>query len=754
VSERASAAGCVAAFAGAIAYAWRPFLTGSRSPFVEDIEFYHHPVTRELVEAWSDGRLPLWTDRIYGGFPFFADAQTAAFYPGTGLVAALGPHRGYVAFLLAHALLAAVGMWLLVRAHGGSTAGRIAAGLMVPLSGFFAFETKHPGLFAILTWLPMWLYTTRAAFAGPTPARVAAAALPLALMCFAGTLQVMFGVLLLYAFYVAGLALEALGAGGRRAAGAGIAAVAVSQALALMLAAVVLLPTFAHFPLTARHLGMTYDFAALGSVHPAQLLGVIVRGAEAQLAKGVEIDFEGASFYAGALALPLAVTAVLTLRSRLAAALALAAALLALVAVGRHAPLHPLLHAWQPGAVGALLGMGRAVGPLVVVVALLAGLGLGRVAEARTRRVLAGLLALDLVAHAALLAWAPDAWRLLGSGAVLAAALGCCVALRARPRPLAPALALLVAIDLLCQGAVGDVLARRPPPPEPAQLTGEHLFPALGEIARGRFGGAGERVLLLGFGAANFTFHHRLDGIGGYNPLVTLQYLDFASLANRGELHPREPLPGFVHGIVPGRVHSGLFDAASIRFVISAVPLSWPEVRLLARYGPHPLTQQPVLLYENERALPRAYLAWRTARVGGPEDLPDRLGGDFDPRRLTVVEGGPAPLEGPDAIEPVRVDRQRPERLVVEVAPDRPALLVVADAWHPGWRAWVDGEPAPVLRVNAHFRGVPVPAGARRVELRFEPWTWRAGGLVSIAALVVLPLLAGAGRVLRRGNGI
>jgi hypothetical protein len=752
-SERRSAAGCLALFAGAIAFAWRPFLTGSRSPFVEDVEFYHHPVTRELVEAWSAGRVPLWTDRIYGGFPFFADAQTAAFYPGTLLVAALGPHVGTVAFLLLHSLLAAVGMWLLVRAHGGGSAGRIAAGLVVPLSGFFAFETKHPGLFAILTWLPVWLVATRAVLLRPTPARIAAAALPLAMMSFAGTLQVMFGVLILYAFYVAGLAFEAVGSAGRRAAGAGIAAVAVSQVLALLLAAVVLLPTFAHFPLTARQLGMTYDFAALGSVHPAQLLGLIARGHE-QLAAGGDIDFERASFYAGGLTLPLAVTAVVTLRRRLPAVLAVAAAVLALLAAGRHAPLHPLLYAWQPGAVGALLGMGRAVGPLVVCLALLAGLGLSRVEEPRARRVLVGLLAADLVAHAVLLALAPGGWSLLGSGAVLAAALGCCAALRARPQRLAAALAALVAIDLLGLGAVDGVLERRPPPPGPAQLVGEHLFPALGEIARGRFGGEHERVLLLGFGAANFTFHHRLDGIGGYNPLVTLQYLDFASLANHAALHPREPLVGFVHNIVPGRVHGGLFDAASIRFVISAVPLPWPHVRLLARYGAHPLTGQPVLLYENTRALPRAYLAYRTARVDGPEGLPDRLGPDFDPRRLTVVEGGAAPLAGPDAIEPVQVVRERPERLSFEVAPERPALLVVTDAWHPDWRAWVDGDEVAVLRVNAHFRGVVLPAGARRVEMRFEPWTWRAGSLVSAATFALLALVAGVSRALRPGRQI
>jgi uncharacterized membrane protein YfhO len=63
----------------------------------------------------------------------------------------------------------------------------------------------------------------------------------------------------------------------------------------------------------------------------------------------------------------------------------------------------------------------------------------------------------------------------------------------------------------------------------------------------------------------------------------------------------------------------------------------------------------------------------------------------------------------------------------------------------------VDGVASPVHRVNALFRGVAVPAGARRVEMRFDPWTFRAGAALSIAAaLVTLVLAAVAFRAERR----
>lgn len=755
MSSRRATALLVSLYAAVMAWAWLPFLDGQRSPFERDVEFYHYPVSLELFGAWSAGRIPLWTDRIYCGFPFFADPQTAAWYPGTLLVAALGPHWGYVLFLLLHAGLAALGTCWLVRAHGGGVAAGFAAGLVVPLSGYFVFETQHPGLFAILCWIPWWLLASRAVFARPTASRLALAALPLAMMAFAGTLQVLFGAVVLFAFYVAGLALEARGRRDSRAAIRGACAVALAQVLGLLLAAVVLLPALAHFPLTARALGMTYRLASLGSVEPLRLLGMFAKGAESLLPATAQLDFQGTSFYVGVLTLPLAGVALTSSPRRLPALLALAAVAIGVLAAGRYGGLHPLLYAWWPGAVGALRGMVRALGAEVVCLALLAGLGLDRLREPRARRVFAALLGVALAVQGLVLWATRGAGGAAGGIAVLAAALALCGLLSRRPGWLQPALATLVAIDLLALGSTGRVLDAKPPPPGPRQLAGAVRFPALSDIAGGRFGEPDGRVLLLGFGSAgNLTFHHQLDGVGGYNPLVTLQYLDYVSLANRGRLEPREPLDRFVHSVVPGRIHSGLFDAASIRFVISAVPLAGDGLRRLARYGVHPLTHRPVLLYENERALPRAYLAYRTRRATSTQDLERWLGADFDGHQTTVFEGDAPALSGPAEIETVPVTRVRPERLSFAVSPERPALLVLTDSWYPGWEARVDGVPAPVLRVNANFRGVPLPAGARHVELRFEPWSFRAGALLSLSAGLGWALLLAGPSVFRRMRGI
>ncbi|MCE5239430.1 YfhO family protein [bacterium] len=74
-----------------------------------------------------------------------------------------------------------------------------------------------------------------------------------------------------------------------------------------------------------------------------------------------------------------------------------------------------------------------------------------------------------------------------------------------------------------------------------------------------------------------------------------------------------------------------------------------------------------------------------------------------------------------------------------------PAVLVVSQAWYPGWRASVDGKPAPLLRANYAFCAVPVPAGQHHVRLVFAPPLWRLGLLLALAGLIVFVLLVWRG---------
>jgi len=66
--------------------------------------------------------------------------------------------------------------------------------------------------------------------------------------------------------------------------------------------------------------------------------------------------------------------------------------------------------------------------------------------------------------------------------------------------------------------------------------------------------------------------------------------------------------------------------------------------------------------------------------------------------------------------------RPAPDRMVLETdAGSTSAILFVSEAYHPWWRARIDGAAAEVLRAQIAFMAVRVPPGSHRVELELRP---------------------------------
>jgi hypothetical protein len=120
-----------------------------------------------------------------------------------------------------------------------------------------------------------------------------------------------------------------------------------------------------------------------------------------------------------------------------------------------------------------------------------------------------------------------------------------------------------------------------------------------------------------------------------------------------------------------------------------------------------------------------------------------------DLRRVGITEerlpGLPVAGQGAARAGSALITRYEPEHVVVRARSRGPGLLVLGDNWFPGWKAEVDGREAPVERVDYLLRGVPLGPGSHRVELRYEPASWRIGWItsaVSLAALLLVVLVA------------
>jgi Bacterial membrane protein YfhO len=104
----------------------------------------------------------------------------------------------------------------------------------------------------------------------------------------------------------------------------------------------------------------------------------------------------------------------------------------------------------------------------------------------------------------------------------------------------------------------------------------------------------------------------------------------------------------------------------------------------------------------------------------------------------------------PDTIAvPTTVTTYAPGRVSIALGAPAPAgsALVASENYYPGWVATVDGKPNPIGRADYSLIGVPLPAGARRVDLTFTSPTYETGKTVTLAAAALALLLIGVGAV-------
>ena len=73
-------------------------------------------------------------------------------------------------------------------------------------------------------------------------------------------------------------------------------------------------------------------------------------------------------------------------------------------------------------------------------------------------------------------------------------------------------------------------------------------------------------------------------------------------------------------------------------------------------------------------------------------------------------------------------------RMVFDYYGDKENFLVVADAWHPFWKAKIDDEFLPVIKANEIFKGVKLPSGQGTVNIYFDTSPYFPGVYVSIVA--------------------
>lgn len=198
----------------------------------------------------------------------------------------------------------------------------------------------------------------------------------------------------------------------------------------------------------------------------------------------------------------------------------------------------------------------------------------------------------------------------------------------------------------------------------------------------------------------------------------------------------------FSTDVVPGGSNSSAWAGwGDIRFTSSLQ--EEPEPGLFKKvYG------KEVQIYEVPQVLPRASIYYGIEMLDNEKDILNRLKDpSFDIWGSALVWGGTLSTSDRKYLEelgsghgrkavPARIVSYQSQRVVIEASAEGPSLLMLNDANYPGWKAYVNGRQEPIFNVDYLFRGVVLPGGTSTVEFVYRPFTFMAGAIVSILAVI------------------
>jgi len=203
------------------------------------------------------------------------------------------------------------------------------------------------------------------------------------------------------------------------------------------------------------------------------------------------------------------------------------------------------------------------------------------------------------------------------------------------------------------------------------------------------------------------------------------------------------PMFDFV-GPAQVRLHPGL-NMLNLRWLIfrGAIP---PRVDPIFRNG-------TCWVVENVAALPRAFVPRSIKPAAGEQTTLSLIAAkDFDAAAISYVDGT---TDVSEAVGKAAVVSEVSDEVTLRATMETPGVVVLADQWYPGWRAWVDGKEVSIHRINHVLRGVSVPAGTSTIIYRYQPASFTLGlWLMAGAGALLLILSLNVRLSLMRGVGV
>jgi hypothetical protein len=750
----------VALYAAAFVLLSWPWFSG-KVTIPWDAKAQFQPELQFLASSLARGESPFWTPNVFAGWPQIADPQSLIFSPLHLALAAFDATPSFrEADLVTFTYLfcGGLGLMLFFRDRGWHPGGAAVAALIFAFGGSASSRLQHTSEIISLSYVPIALWLLQRTLERASWRIGFATGVVIALLAIGRDQVALLGLYVL-ALYVIAWWLDGKGRLARlRSTALPLAVCAMTAALI----AVIPLVLSALLAADSNRPVIGLEHAERGSLHPslllmlafADLFGAADPNVEfwgppslawdaAMKPSGLALAQNMGEIYCGILAVVLILGAGLgrgLMWAREIRFFPISLGFVLLYALGWYTPAFKVMYDVLPG-----VDLFRRPADATFIIGLLIAIAAGYLVH----RVISGnampprwFYGIDIAAFGALaaiaVALAHKADRLgvavlpITTGIVFAAAAIALLGLARRVAAASPifASALLLGFttfDLAWNNAPNESTGLPPARydalrPQTSNATVTLIKAKLAETSSPD---RRDRVELIGIAYhwPNLALAQGFDHLFGHNPL---RLRDFALATGVGDT-VAEPVQRHFAPAFPS-YRSTMADLCGVRFIASGVPVEQIDASLHAGDLKFIAHTEDAYVYENPSALPRVMVV-PDYKIADFNDVIRDGWPNIDPRRTVLLErpppalarSAPAPAQRSEGPGSVRILRYANTEVDIEANAPNGGFLVLNDAWHPWWRAEVDGRPAEILRANVVFRAVPVSPGTHRVHFAFEP---------------------------------
>jgi hypothetical protein len=774
----------IAALAAMVIWFCDEMIFSRKVPIFRDLVTYFYPIKFSVAEAFKAGSIPLWDRHMATGFPIMAAFQSAVFYPPS-IVFYLLPFFAAARFTFVfHYMVAALGSYILLRSWRSPVYVSLIGAILFTFGGTTVSLSNLLNHFQSAVWLPWVIYFWEQTVRERRWKDIAAFSIVALCQLFAGSPEIFLLSIGLVVLDTVRLHREEQIHGFFR-----VSAILLGSGCVIVgLGMIQLLPTAELIMQSRRDQPIHLSEALSWSLRPSRLIGLLLPTLEADssLAVGVrllltqEVPFL-LSHYIGVIGV---LGSCCWFRAAHTKERAIILALIGcslLMAFGSYTPVYPFLYEWVPvlrvmrfpekycyltfallvfTTVRGLRQMDqdeKSLTSWVVATSILAAWLVAYLTFRIQPELLADLvqprnlndppLAANPTTIAAILVMLE---KHIAVSLTLTLLFGLNRIGVLRWTLLRPLLVITVFLDLSSANKPlhflrDETLVQSAPriiekPPADGRLfyypPSNNVHPSFMRVAGNPTYEKATEIPLNNL-LPNAGMLHGFEYFQDIDALGRRSYTDFLNFVNA----------------LPADKRGKLLQAINVKYVVAFHSLQVKGLELVREFPEHYSK-----LYEVTDPVPRAYIAQRAIYDLDPKTTLERMASDgFDPLRDVILDV-PIHTETKGVFQSnAAITLYQNNRVLINTQLSQPGVLVLTDAFYPGWKVFVGGDEHPIRRANYLFRGVELPAGNHEVEFIYDPISFKIGLLISLLTaivLIVVPCVAwNARRVILRRCG-